>query len=310
MTMYTDRFTRDALFGAALAAGLVVAWSSGFIGAVLGTRDADPLTLLMWRFLAAAPLLLAWPARGPRPGRRDLLAVAAIGLLSQGVYLLGVVLAVDSGVAAGTVALIAGAQPLLTAALAGPLLGERTGATAWAGLGLGVAGVAVVVAGDLGAAAAPAWAYALPVAAVAGLTAATVLERRLRPAVGVARSLALQCAVSAAAFAALALATGDAAPPAEASFWLAVAWLVALSTAGGYGLYWIVTARSGATRVSTLVLLTPPATALWALVMFGQPVGAATVAGMVVTLTGVLLSAGRSGRPSLATPRCRRPAGA
>jgi drug/metabolite transporter (DMT)-like permease len=126
----------------------------------------------------------------------------------------------------------------------------------------------------------------------------------------VARSLAVQCAGSAVAFSALALATGDAAPPADGTFWLAVAWLVVISTAGGYGLYWVVAARHGATRVSTLILLTPPATALWALVMFGQPVGGATVAGMAVSLAGVLLSGGRSGRPSRAAPPCRRPAGA
>ena len=323
MPMYTDRSTRDAVLGVMLAAGLVVGWSSGFIGATLGTRDAEPLTLLMWRFVVVAPLLLAVPARGPRPTRRDLLVVSAIGVLSQGVYLLGTVVAVGSGVAAGTVALIAALQPVLAAALAGPVLGERTGAAAWLGLAVGVTGVAVVVAGDLGAGGGPSpWAHALPVAAVAGLTAATLLERRLRPGVGAVRSLAVQCAGSAVVFSALALATGDAAPPADATFWLAVAWLVVLSTIGGYGLYWLVAARSGATRVSTLILLTPPATALWALVMFGQPVGAATVVGMLVSLGGVFLarpraarrcgpsSAGTSARASRAARPCRRPAGA
>jgi drug/metabolite transporter (DMT)-like permease len=40
-------------------AGFVVTWSSGFIGASLGTPEAGTPTLMVWRFLLAAGLLLA-----------------------------------------------------------------------------------------------------------------------------------------------------------------------------------------------------------------------------------------------------------
>ena len=39
-------------------AGFVVMWSSGFIGASLGTPEAGTPTLMVWRFLLAAGLLL------------------------------------------------------------------------------------------------------------------------------------------------------------------------------------------------------------------------------------------------------------
>src|ERR687893_615417 len=38
--------------------GFVVMWSSGFIGARLGTPEASTPTLMAWRFLLAAGLLL------------------------------------------------------------------------------------------------------------------------------------------------------------------------------------------------------------------------------------------------------------
>jgi hypothetical protein len=38
--------------------GFVVMWSSGFIGARLGTPEAGTPTLMAWRFLLAAGLLL------------------------------------------------------------------------------------------------------------------------------------------------------------------------------------------------------------------------------------------------------------
>jgi drug/metabolite transporter (DMT)-like permease len=287
-----------------LAAGSVLTWSSGFIGAALGTRVADALTLLMWRFVIAAPLLLAWTARRPWPrlGAREVALQSVIGLLSQGVYLLGVVLAVAAGVAAGTVALVAAVQPILAAALARPVLGERVGRGQWLGLLVGLAGVAVVVAGDVGATnGAPAWAYALPVGAVAGLTAATLLERRLRPRASVGQALAIQCAGSAVVFSALALGAGAGAPPADVTFWVAVAWVIALATVGGYGLYWINTARGGVTSTSNLLYLTPPTTALWALLMFAQPIRAGTLLGLAICLAGVLLA--RSSSPAPAARR-------
>ena len=173
-----------AAYDALLAAGFVVAWSSGFIGATLGTRAASVETLLMWRFVIAAPLLVLWTARrSVRPlGRRALALHSVLGLLSQGVYLGGIVSAVAVGVGAGVAALIAALQPIAAAALAGPILGEQVLRPQWLGLVAGLGGVAVVVAGDLaGDHAAPAWAYALPFAGMAGLVAATLLERRTAP---------------------------------------------------------------------------------------------------------------------------------
>ncbi|MDG4861916.1 EamA family transporter, partial [Streptomyces sp. T-3] len=94
--------------------GLVVLWSSGFIGAELGTRHAATDTLLMWRFLAATALLGGgWLLlRRRRLPLRAVAGQAVIGALSQGVYLGSVVWSVGLGVPTGTSALIAALQPL------------------------------------------------------------------------------------------------------------------------------------------------------------------------------------------------------
>jgi drug/metabolite transporter (DMT)-like permease len=275
---------------AALAAGFVVMWSSGFIGARLGTDAAGTVTLLMWRFVLVAALLLAWSRlRGSRLSRREVALQAVIGLLSQGVYLAGTVLSIELGVALGTAALIAALQPILAGALAGPVLGERVAVRQWAGLGLGVAGVGLVVGGDVQVHGAPAWAYALPFAGMAGLVAATLIERRAAPETDLMDGLAIQCAVSAGLFSAIGLLAGDAAPPADAGFWLAVAWVIVLSTIGGYGLYWLNLQRGSVTRVSSLIYLTPPTTMVWAFLMFGETIGVVAAGGLVVCLGAVLL---------------------
>lgn len=280
-------------------AGFVVTWSSGFIGASLGTPEAGTPTLMVWRFLLAAGLLLAGALllRRRWPGLREIAVQGVVGLLAQGVYLTGVVGAVEFGVTAGTTALIAALQPLVAAALAGPVLGEYVGKQQWAGLAVGLVGVALVVGGDVRVAEAPLWAYAMPFAGMAGLVAATLVERKenlrgsgLEAPMDVV--LGIQCAASALLFAAMAMFWGGLEPVGGLLFWGAVAWFVVFSTFGGYGFYWLNLKMSTVARVSSLIYLTPPTTMVWAYLMFGERVGLLAVVGLVICFGGVLLARG------------------
>ena len=211
-----------------------------------------------------------------------------MGALSQSGYLLTVYYAIELGVSSGTTALIDGTQPLVAGALAGPLLGLAVSRTQWLGLGLGVTGVAVVTAADAGAGTGAAWwAYLVPFLGMLSLVAATFLDRRSRTDVSPMVSMTVHAVTSAVVFTALAAATGSVAPPASGSFWTAVVWLVALSTFGGYGLYWLILRRSGVTKVNTLMFLMAPVTAVWGALMFGEPFGAQTVVGLTLGLLAV-----------------------
>jgi drug/metabolite transporter (DMT)-like permease len=291
---------RLARSNTAAAIGFVVMWSSGFIGARLGTDNADTITVLLWRFLCASALLLVvwwgirWMLVGNRqaPSRRQIGIQAAVGLLAQGVYLLGTVGAVQLGVGVGTTALIAALQPMLAGALAGPVLGDRVPPKQWVGLGVGLLGVGLVVSGDLNAGhSEPLWAYGLPFVGMAGLVAATLLEAKTRAGTPLGDSLVIQCSASAVLFVLLGLATGQAAPPSQdIGFWFAVAWFIVLSTLGGYGFYWLNLKRTNVTRVSSLIYLTPPTTMIWAFLMFGDAIELLASIGVVVCLGAVLLS--------------------
>jgi drug/metabolite transporter (DMT)-like permease len=295
--------------------GFVVMWSSGFIGARLGTPEASTPTLMAWRFLLAAGLLLvgAFLLQRRLPSLREIAVQSVVGLLAQGVYLTGVVGAVEFGVTAGTSALVAALQPLLAAALAGPVLGEHVSRQQWAGLAVGLVGVTLVVGGDAGAGGdTPLWAYAMPFVGMAGLVAATLVERKenlqkstlqacanANPKAGSEEAdaetpldveLAIQCAASALLFAALAPFWGGLEPAGGLHFWAAVAWFVVFSTFGGYGFYWLNLKLSGVARVSSLIYLTPPTTMVWAYLMFGERIGPLAFVGLLICFGGVLLA--------------------
>jgi drug/metabolite transporter (DMT)-like permease len=309
---YTDRYgylvgmfrTRGRAVDLALAAGLVVCWSSGFIGARLGTEDASATTLLAWRFLASGTLAVGWLAwRRDRLEARTVKAHLGLGLLTQVGYLGGVVGGVGAGVPAGTTALIAALQPIVVAVAAAPLLYEPIRARhAWS-LGLGLAGVGLVVMGDVGTGSAALWAYLVPVAGMLSLSAGTVLDRRAPSTATVLDAVAVHTVVAAACFIGLAAATDSLRPPSEPGFAWAVAWVVVLSTIGGYGCYLGVLRRLGPTRTSTLLYLTPPTTMLWAYLMFGDPVGPSTWVGLALcalAVAGMLTGRPASGRPGRA----------
>ncbi|GGV22382.1 membrane protein [Streptomyces longisporoflavus] len=297
-----------------LSIAFVLTWSSGFIGAKLGAGSASAVTVLMWRFLPLALALAVVALTVARSswrglGARDLLRQTVVGALSQSGYLLTVYYAIQLGVSSGTTALIDGTQPLVAGALAGPLLGQYVSRTQWAGLGLGVTGVVIVTAADAASGThAPPWAYAVPFLGMFSLVAATFLDRRSPAPVPPAVSMTVHCATSAVIFTALAVGSGAAIPPAEASFWVAISWLVTLSTFGGYGLYWLILRRSGVTRVNTLMFLMAPVTALWGALMFGEPFGVQTALGLAVGISAVaVVHRGESSAPAAVCSRREDP---
>ena len=106
---------------------------------------------------------------------------------------------------------------------------------------------------------------------------------------------------------ALAVAFGQATPPASVEFWQAVLWLIVLASLGGYVMYVFVARTRGATVVSTLLFLTPPTTMLWVYLMFGEAVTLVALVGLAISGVGVWLVLGGR-RTEVNPPPVREPA--
>jgi len=284
---------------AAAGAGFVLAWSSGFLIAAIGTVEVPATTLLLWRFAPVAAVLLAVVAvRGSARGvgARTLGRQALIGACAQLGYCAFVYAAVGAGIATGTTALIDAVQPLVVATLVGPLLGLRVRGAQWGGLALGAVGVVLVVLSQAGAADADPVAYLLPAAAMACLVAGTFLERRSADRPPVLVTLTVHVTVTTVALLVAAAATGTLAPPADPAFWITAALAALVPTLASYGLYWWLLERVGITALNALLFLVAPTTAAAGALLLGERITAVTLAGFALCAAGVAVVLATEGR--------------
>jgi drug/metabolite transporter (DMT)-like permease len=288
----TRRHWRQTLPLPLLEAGLLLTWSSGFIGARFSIDYAPALLVVFWRCVVVCLLLLPFVFRALlKTPVSVLLTNAGIGLLAMAGYLTGVTQGIAIGVPAGLAALCADLLPLGMALLAALALGERLARQVWLGLIVGLVGVLWVTHGALVLGDAPLWAYGLPVAGMFSLAVATLWQKHATTSqsIGLLPNLWLQCFVSSFAFAAIEGSQGSLAPIPTSGFVLSVVWTVGLSTLGGYGLYWICLRRTTATRVASVLYLSPPITLLWAWAMFDEPLSWQMASGMAISAVGIWL---------------------
>lgn len=279
-------------WGKAAPALFVLLWSTGFIGGKLGLPHAEPLTFLLWRMALVAVALLAlsvwqkapWPASWRAVGH-----IALAGLLVHGVYLGGVFGALKQGLPAGTVALIVGLQPLLTALVAGPLLGERLSGRQWLGFALGLAGVIAVVWEKLSLNIGGPLGIGLSVAALLGISIGTLYQKRHCADMDLRTGTTIQYAATGTVLALAVPFLETMQVDWSVEFIFALAWLCLVLSVGAIFLLFALIRRGAASKVASLFYLVPPVTALMAWALFGEKLGPLALAGMAVTAAGVAL---------------------
>lgn len=270
----------------------VVLWSTGFIGAKLGLPYAEPLTFLLLRFAIVIVLLVAvaLALRRPWPADvRQLWHIGLAGVLLHGGYLSGVFCAIRFGMAAGTVALIVGLQPLLTVVAGSLVLGERISARQGLGFALGLAGVALVVWNRVSGAGMGPAALGLSIMALVSITVGTVYQKRFCPSFDLWTGSVVQFVAAGAVLLPFALAFETMTIQWSGPFLFALGWLVVVLSVGAISLLHLLIRRGAATRVSALFYLVPATTALFAWLLFDERLGPPALAGMGLSAFAVWL---------------------
>jgi drug/metabolite transporter (DMT)-like permease len=293
---------RDALLRA-MPFVFVLIWSTGFIVARYGMPHAPPLTFLSWRYALSVVCFGVWivltRAAWPRDARQwGHLCVT--GMLMHAGYLGGVWAAVKAGMGAGTIALLVGLQPVLTAIwLSRSQHGENGTSVSrgqWAGLMLGLLGLVFVVWHKLGAGELSALNTSLAVFALLAITVGTLYQKRFVAPCDVRTANMVQLLAALTVSAPLALLETETITL-HPHFVGALAWSVLGLTLGGSSLLYILIQRGAATKVTSLLYLVPPTTAVMAWLLFDEALTLLMLVGMALTALGVWLVSRTEGKP-------------
>lgn len=279
---------------AALAPALfVLLWSTGFIVARYGTKDAGPLTFLAIRTAVAAGILFLFSRLTHEESLtgEQIRVQWIVGAGIHAMYLGGVFVAIDHGLPSGVSALIAALHPVVTTVLGRLVLGEDLTGRRITGVAFGCIGVVAVVV-ERGGASDGISAVALIAMAIAvfGMSGGTLIQRRSATGVPLLAGTAWQ-------YVATTMILGVGAVIFEG--WdftvttrslLSLAWAVGvLSLAAILIMLWLLH-RQAASQVSSLFFLTPALSTVEGAILFGEKLGTLSMIGLIVAILGVWLA--------------------
>jgi drug/metabolite transporter (DMT)-like permease len=287
--------TREKALRRAMPWVFVLIWSTGFIVARLAMPHAPPFSFLVVRYALSVACFGVWIALAHAAwpqGRAQWLHLAITGTLIHAGYLGGVWAAIKAGIGAGTVALLVGLQPVLTAlwisSIANADKRDHVSMRQWLGLLLGLVGLTLVVWHKLGVGEVTPWNLSLAIVALLSITVGTLYQKRFVAPCDVRTANTVQ--LLAAFVVSLPLALLEREPIVwHPAFIGAMAWSVLGMTLGGSSLLYLLIQRGAATQVTSLLYLVPPVTALMAWLTFGEPLTSSMVLGMALTAVGVAL---------------------
>ena len=277
-------FNKASVASAATTSLFVLLWSSGAIVSKLGLAHASPFAFLLLRSaLALCGLLLIGPLLGLRWPRslRAILQALGTGCVLLGAYQIFYLLALNTHVTPGVMATVMGVQPILTVVLM-----ERQ--RSWSrlfGLGLGLAGLIMVVYQgiNLGGVSLVGMLFAL--LALASMTFGSILQKRITDnPMGTLPLQYLAGVVLCALFAPLQTLEVDF----NTGFISALLWMSLVVSLLATLLLYRLIARGNLVNVTSLFYLVPAVTAVMDLLIFGNRLAPLSLLGMGLIVIGLL----------------------
>ncbi|WP_188910633.1 DMT family transporter [Salinarimonas ramus] len=286
----------------------IVLWSSGYIGGAIGILYAEPFTMTFLRFALAGLIMLgfALATRTPMPSNLSQLGhMAVVGFFMQALQFGGLYAGMKAGVPAGQSALIVGLMPVVVGLLAGPLLGERVGWRQWIGLALGLLGVVFVLYEKVGVGMAALGGYAYTLAALFGITAGTLYQKKFCGGFDLRTTGFVQMTIGAVVMLGAAWFTESMVIDWTPTFIASVVWLAVMNSIGALMLLYLMIRCGEATKVASLFFLIPPVTQIMASAMLGEIPTPLAMVGFGLASLGVWLA--NRPMPKAAAPKVAMP---
>jgi drug/metabolite transporter (DMT)-like permease len=271
----------------------VLLWSGGFPIAKLAVGYAPPLTLLALRYGCTVCLLIPLFIITKPALPKDPIAWAhasVVGFLVQVVYFGMSYLAFKAGASAGVVAVIVSLQPVLVAALAPRLVGERVGGRQWLGLALGLIGATGVIVARSSLSVNSASGLFLAIGALIGMTGALLYEKRFGVGQHPVTANLIQYTIGLVFCAPLALLLEDAHVEWTGTFMFALGYLVIGNSLIAITLLLALVRAGQASKIASLFFFIPPVAAVLSSLLLKEVMSPLAWGAMAFAVAGVALA--------------------
>lgn len=272
----------------------VFLWSTGYVVAALVAPYSEPLSILSLRFVGAAGVLFVFGLimRGKWPSPKRTIVIIVSGVFIHGIYLSCVFWGVKNGMPAGVSALLIGLQPLFTAVLAGPLLGERIYSRHWLGLVIGLIGCALVISPKLtveatGITPATLGAHVIGVIAI---VLGSFFQKRFVGAMNFKTEPCLQLTGGALVAIPIALATENFEFILSPELIGGYLWMTLILSCGAFTLYMVLLQTGETTKVASVFYLVPASSAIQGYLLFHETLNLTQIIGMAIATAAVALA--------------------
>lgn len=273
-------------------------WGGSFFFARIAVAEMHPLVLVLFRVaIAAAALQIYLVLHGPS----FRLVLPHIGLffllaLTNNVIPFSLIFAGQTELGAGIAAILNATTPFWTLIVANAMTAdEKLSWNKLAGIGLGIAGTAVMVGpGVLAGLGGPVWPKFALIGASLSYAFALMVARRLKSVPPPVLATGQLTASTVIMIPVVLLTVGPAGLfSASVPVWAAVLGLALLSTAFAYILYFNLIASAGATNASLVTLIVPVSAILLGIAFLGEHIEMFELIGMVLIALGLVTIDGR-----------------
>ena len=271
----------------------VILWSSAFITTKPIVDNSDPFTALCFRFLIVSFgfFLFSFFSNSKILNKsKNFLHSFGTGILFHGFYLGGVFYSISIGLPTGIAALIVTLQPVLTNALAGPLLNEKITLNRWLGVILGFVGASLVIGFDIGKTL-PTIGIISAFISLFAVTAATLWQKKISTNLSLPVSNMYQ-ALGGCTFHLFIIFFLIERPFIDftTTFVIAISHQIFLVSFGAFTILMFLIKKNSASKTVSFFFLIPPTSALMAWMFLNENLDLVDIFGFIITTIGVYIA--------------------
>ncbi len=276
----------------ALPIVFIFLYGSGFVFTAFGLENSSPMAFLGLRFFIAFFILLIiasvlkvqWPKT-----LLEFIHISIAGLLTVGVFSIGVFLSLSFGISASLSALIIALQPIVVTFLAVKLLGEKFNMKILMGLLLGILGVAFVVSSKVGGSSTQTFGIVFSIVALLGLSFGNIYQKKYCSNMNLYSGGAIQTLSSTILVAPLLLFFEDINITFNNDFFIALMYMSVGVSIGALSLLYIMIEKGEVSKVSSVFYMMPVCAAVMSYLIFGTNIDMTMLIGIASVLIGILL---------------------